>query len=99
VFQLDELRPHKLTPPRKIRAAGAPRRGPEREAKSNAKPTKLPFNQPYVSSPRTFLGFLDGELDALAFPKQLEHRAPHGAAMKEMLQAGFIPDETKAFVD
>jgi hypothetical protein len=59
----------------------------------------LPFNQSDVSSPRTLLGFLDREIDALTFPKQLEHRAPHGAAMKEMLQAGFIANESKALVD
>jgi hypothetical protein len=45
------------------------------------------------------LRFLDGEVDALAFPKQLEHRAPDGAAMEEMLQAGFITDEAEALVD
>jgi hypothetical protein len=45
------------------------------------------------------LGFLDGEFDALAFPKQLEHRAPYRAAMKKVLQAGFITDEPKPFVD
>jgi hypothetical protein len=45
------------------------------------------------------LGFLDGELDALAFPEQLEHRAPHRAAMKEVLEAGFITYESKALVD
>jgi hypothetical protein len=57
------------------------------------------FNQSHVPSARTFLGFLDGEFDALAFPKQLEHRAPYGTAMKEVLQAGFIPNEPKALVD
>jgi hypothetical protein len=45
------------------------------------------------------LGFLNGEFDALAFPKQFEHRAPDGAAMKEVLEAGFITDEAKALVD
>jgi hypothetical protein len=89
MFQFDEIRPQ---PP-----------GPERESKwisdCRLQIAELPFNQPYVSSPRTFLGFLDSELDALAFPEQLEHRTPHGAAMKEMLQARFIPDESKAFVD
>jgi hypothetical protein len=59
----------------------------------------LPFNKTHVSGARTFLGFLDRELDALAFPKQLEHRAPHGAAMKEVLEAGFITNESEAFVD
>jgi len=45
------------------------------------------------------LGFLDREFDALAFPKQLEHRAPYRTAMKKVLQAGFITDESKALVD
>ena len=61
--------------------------------------TVLPFNQSNVSCSRPLLGFLDGEVDALAFPKQLEHRAPYGTAMKEMLQAGLITDESEALVD
>jgi hypothetical protein len=60
---------------------------------------ELPFDETNVSSARTFLGFLDRELDTLAFPEQLEHRAAYRAAMKEMLQAGFITDETEALVD
>jgi hypothetical protein len=60
---------------------------------------ELPFNQPHVSGPRTLLGLLDGELDPLAFPEQFEHRAANRAAMKEMLQAGFITNEPEAFVD
>jgi hypothetical protein len=59
----------------------------------------LPFNQSNVSCPRTLLRFLDGKLDALAFPQQFEHRAPDGAAMKEMLETGFIPDESEPLVD
>jgi len=60
---------------------------------------ELPFYQSNVSRARPLLGFLDGELDALAFPKQLEHRASHRAAMKEVLQAGLITNESEAFVD
>jgi hypothetical protein len=45
------------------------------------------------------LGFLNGVFDPLAFPEQLEHRAANGAAVKEVLQAGFIADESKALVD
>src|SRR5688500_14178515 len=98
-----------------IRKNGAERRAPRmrmrfnstnsgpmsrgRKRKLNQLLAELPFNQPHVSGPRSLLRFLDGELDALAFPKQLEHRAPHGAAMKEMLQAGFITDEAEALVD
>jgi hypothetical protein len=59
----------------------------------------LSFNQSHISCPRALLGFLDGELDALAFPQQFEHRAPHGAAMEEMLEAGFITNESEALVD
>jgi hypothetical protein len=81
----------------------APEPGPERgsEAISNFRfhSELLPFNQSNVSSARALLGFLDRELDALAFPKQLEHRASHRAAVEEMLQAGFIPYESKALVD
>jgi hypothetical protein len=57
------------------------------------------FNETHVSCPRTLLGFLDREVDTLAFPQQLEHRAPHGTAMKEVLEAGFIADEAEALVD
>ena len=60
---------------------------------------KLPFNQSHVSGARTFLRFLDRELDALAFPEQLEHRATHRAAVKEVLEAGFITNEPEALVD
>ena len=77
----------------------APRAGAGQRKLNQIQIQTLPFNQSHVSSPRTLLGFLDGEVDALAFPKQLEHRAPHGAAMKEMLQAGFITDESEALVD
>lgn len=61
--------------------------------------SKLPFNQPHVSSSRALLGFLDGKLHALAFTKQFEHRAPDGAAMKEVLEAGFITNEAEALVN
>jgi hypothetical protein len=57
------------------------------------------FNKPHVSRTRALLGLLDGELHPLAFAKQLEHRAPNGAAMKEVLQAGFITNESEALVD
>jgi hypothetical protein len=68
----------------------------EATTKSNQ---NLPFNKSNVSCTWTLLGFLDREVDTLAFPQQLEHRAPHGAAMKEMLEAGFITDESEALVD
>jgi hypothetical protein len=45
------------------------------------------------------LGFLNGEFDPLAFPEQLEHRAANGAAVKEVLQTGFITDEPEALVE
>jgi hypothetical protein len=45
------------------------------------------------------LGFLDREIDPLAFPKQLEHRTAYRTAMKKMLQARFIPNESEALVD
>jgi hypothetical protein len=61
--------------------------------------SELPFNQTHVSRARALLGFLDREVDALAFPEQLEHRAPHGTAMKEVLESGFITDEPEALVD
>jgi hypothetical protein len=59
----------------------------------------LSFNEAHVSSARTLLRFLDGKLDTLAFPKQLEHRATNRATVEEMLQAGFIADESEALVD
>jgi hypothetical protein len=78
--------------------AGAGKRKRKQFQTSNFR-SELPFDETHVSSARTFLGFLDRELDALAFPEQLEHRATHRAAVKEMLQAGFITDEPEALVD
>jgi hypothetical protein len=59
----------------------------------------LSFNESHVTSARTLLRFLDGEFDTLAFPKQLEHRATNRATVKEVLEAGFIADESEALVD
>jgi hypothetical protein len=51
-------------------------RGPERGSNYKFK-SDLPFNKSNVSRSRTLLGFLDREVDTLAFPQQFEHRAPH----------------------
>jgi hypothetical protein len=45
------------------------------------------------------LGFLNGEVDTLAFPKQLKHRTTYRTTVKEMLQAGFITNESEALID
>src|SRR5688500_4033923 len=68
-------------------------------SKSRSQIAELPLDEAHIPGARPFLGFLDREVDALAFPQQLEHRAPDGAAMKEMLEAGFIADEPEALVD
>ena len=60
---------------------------------------ELAFDQANFAGAGTLAGFLLRELDPLAFPKQLEHRAANRAAVKEMLQAGFITNESEALVD
>ena len=57
------------------------------------------FDQADVARPRPFLGFLVVEFDALPLAKQFEHRSTHRAAMEEVLEAGFIPDEPEPLVD
>lgn len=57
------------------------------------------LNQADVASPRAFLRIFLGELDALPFTKQLEHRASHRTAVEEVLNAGLVPDEPEPLVD
>jgi hypothetical protein len=57
------------------------------------------FDEPYVARARPLLGILRGELHTLAFAEQLEHCAPHRAAVEEMLDAAFVADESEALVD
>jgi hypothetical protein len=71
----------------------------EVEAISDCRSQKLTFDETHVSGARTLLGFLDREVDALAFSKQLEYRAPHGTAMKEVFESGFVANEPEALVD
>src|SRR5262245_38895667 len=57
------------------------------------------FDQPDVSGARALLGFFGRELHALALAQQLEHRAPYGAAVKEVFNPAFIADEPKSLVN
>ncbi len=52
-----------------------------------------------VGGSRSFRRVLVGELDALAFPQQLEYRTTYGRTMKEMLHATFVANEAEPFVD
>ena len=60
---------------------------------------KLALNQPDVTCSRALGGLFVGEFDALPFAEQLEHRAPHRTAVKEVFDAGFIPNESEPFID
>ena len=44
-------------------------------------------------------GVLDGELDALALAEQLEHGAPNGGPVEEVLDAAFVPNKSETLVD
>jgi len=59
----------------------------------------LAFDQADVARTWAFLRVFWGEFDTLAFAKQLEHRAPDGAAMEEVLDSAFVADEPEALVD
>jgi hypothetical protein len=60
---------------------------------------KLALNQPDVTCSGALRGLFVGELDPLPLAKQLEHRPSHRAAVKEVLDAVFISDESEPFVD
>jgi len=57
--------------------------------------TKLSFDQADVAGARALLRIFRRELDALSFSKKLEHRAPHGAAVEEVLDSTLVADETR----
>src|SRR2546428_3343855 len=57
------------------------------------------FDQTDIARARALLGFFGSELHTLAFAQQLEHRAAHRAAMKEMLNSAFVADEPKSLVN
>ena len=55
--------------------------------------------QSNVTGPRSLGGFLSGEFDTLPLAEQFKHCVPHRASVKEVLDAGFITNESKALVD
>ena len=57
------------------------------------------LDQANVASTRALCGFLDLELHSLPFAKKFEHRTSDGAAMEEVLDTGFVPDEPETFID
>jgi hypothetical protein len=57
------------------------------------------FDESHLTGARALGGFLLGELDALPFAQQLEHRPPNGAPMEEMLSSTLIANEAEAFID
>ena len=60
---------------------------------------KSALNQSNVTGPRSLGGFLSGEFDTLPLAEQFKHCVPHRASVKEVLDAGFITNESKALVD
>src|SRR6266496_2397522 len=73
-------------------ARGAPHRA-RKSGRASA------FDQPDLARPWALAGFLRRELHALAFAQQLEHRAPDGAAVEEMLDSTFVPNEAVPLID
>ena len=59
----------------------------------------LAFNQSDVTCSRALAGLFVGEFDPLPLAEQLEHRASHRAAVKEVFDAGFITNESEPFID
>src|SRR5262245_40082609 len=57
------------------------------------------FDQPDFAGAGTLAGFFRRELHPLAFPQQLEHGAPHGTAVEEVLDPAFVADEAETLVD
>ena len=59
----------------------------------------LAFYQSNVAGTRTLGRVLGLKLHPLTLAQQLEHCSAHRAAVKEMLEAPFIADETKSLID
>jgi hypothetical protein len=59
----------------------------------------LAFDQPNVASARALGRFLDLELDPLTLTQELENGAANRAAVKEVLDPGFVSNETEPLVD
>jgi len=57
------------------------------------------FDKPYVACAWALLGIFRGELHTLAFPQQFEDGAAHRAAVEEVLDSTFVPDEPETLVD
>src|SRR4051794_22034973 len=60
---------------------------------------RLIFDQPNVAGARPLLRIFRCEIDALTLAQQLEHRAPHGAAVEEVLNPALVADEPEPLVD
>lgn len=60
---------------------------------------ELAVEETYVRGAWALGRLFHSELHALAFTKELEHRAPHGRTMKEVFDTTFITNEPEAFVD
>ena len=57
------------------------------------------LEQPHVRRTRALGRFLDGEVDALAFPQKLEHGATNGRSVEKVLHAAFVANEPEPFVN
>jgi hypothetical protein len=59
----------------------------------------LTFDQSNVASARALGRFFDLEFDSLTLAQELEDGAANRAAVKEMLDSGFVSNETEPLVD
>jgi hypothetical protein len=71
-------------------------RGPPHQAQCAG---RVAFDQPDFAGAGTLPGFLRREFHPLAFTQEFEYRAADGTAMKEVLDAAFVPDESEPLVD
>jgi hypothetical protein len=59
----------------------------------------LAFDQAHIAGARSFLRFFWRELDSLTLTQEFEDSAADRATVKKVLDAAFVPDEPKSFVD
>jgi hypothetical protein len=57
------------------------------------------FEQANFTGARSLGGVLDGELNALALTKQLEHGAADSRPVEKVLDAAFVPNKPETLVD
>jgi hypothetical protein len=90
-------------PPTRVHVRRRPqdwgRRGSKRLAREGRAISSSLLDQANISRAWALLRVFRSELDTLPLTKQFEHRSPHRAAVKEVFEAGLIPDEPEPLVD